>query len=228
MVIPGTVTSAVGRRDAGDITLERLQRDWGSRWTSPFSEFSLIALDKAGLNAQLFSNGDEMKWSKMLTNLISNATSAILGMTPAEVFADQNVYRLEIMQLREALRVMNAQDLDVVDLPGTPVRLLSFAVKYLPLFISRPLLAKAVGGGRGEKMPSFYIDLQSGRGKSEVDYLNGAVVRRGEKYNIPTPANRFLNTTLMGLTNGEIPKDIFIKQPGKLISEFKVFKSKIS
>jgi len=222
MVIPGTVTSAVGRRNAGDITLERL-RGMGVADGHPISLALVTALDHVGLNARLFSKGGEMKWSKMLTNLISNATSAILSLPPAEIFAHPMLYQLEIMQLRETLKVMRAQGLNVVDLPGTPVRLLAFAVQYLPLSISRPLLAKAVGGGRGDKMPSFYIDLQSGRGKSEVDYLNGAVVRNGERFNIPTPANKFLNETLMGLTTGKIRMDTYINQPGKLLSEFKVF-----
>jgi Ketopantoate reductase PanE/ApbA C terminal. len=78
--------------------------------------------------------------------------------------------------LRECLAVMKAQGIDVVDLPKTPVRALAFATR-LPLWLSKPLLGRAAGSGRGGKMPSFHIDLHSGRGKSEVDYLHGAVVR---------------------------------------------------
>ena len=140
-------------------------------------------------------------------------------MSPAEIFAHPGLYRLEIRQLREALRVMAAQDIKVVDLPGTPVRLLAFAVKYLPLALSRPLLGKAVGGGRGGKMPSFHVDLHAGRGQSEVEFLNGAVARAGEKLGIPTPVNRLLTDRLLALTNGEIPLETYRKQPGKLIAE---------
>lgn len=53
-------------------------------------------------------------------------------------------------------------------------------------------------------MPSFYIDLHAGRGKSEVEWLNGAVARYDEKAGIPTPVNRVLTDTLMALTRGEI------------------------
>jgi 2-dehydropantoate 2-reductase len=67
-------------------------------------------------------------------------------------------------------------------------------------------------------MPSFHIDLHSGRGKSEVDYLNGAVVRDGEKYGVPTPVNRVLNNTLLALTRGEIPLTEFSRQPEKLLA----------
>ena len=158
-----------------------------------------------------------MKWSKMLTNLIANPTSAILDMTAAEVFANKRLYRLEINMLRECLAVMKAQNLKVVDLPGTPVRALAFAAK-LPLWLSRPLLGRAAGSGRGGKMPSFHIDLHSGRGQSEVDYLHGAVIRAGERLGIPTPVNRLLTTTLLSLTTGEMPLKAFARQPEKLLA----------
>ena len=159
-----------------------------------------------------------MKWSKMLTNLLANPTSAILDMTAGEVFANRNLYKLEIDMLRECLAVMDAQGFKVVDLPGTPVRALAFATK-LPLWLSKPLLGRAAGTGRGGKMPSFHIDLHSGRGKSEVEYLHGEVVRAGEKYNVPTPVNKVLTETLLALTNKEIPLEEFAHKPEKLLKE---------
>ena len=160
-----------------------------------------------------------MKWSKMLTNLGANASSAILDMSPVEIFAHPGLYRLEIGQLRESLQVMAAEGSKVVDLPGTPVRLLAFAVRYLPLAVSRPLLGRAIGGGRGGKMPSFHIDLHAGRGKSEVGFLNGAVVQAGERTNIPTPVNNLLYEKLRALTRGDIPIEHYRGKPEKLIKE---------
>jgi 2-dehydropantoate 2-reductase len=215
-VIAGTVTSAIGRRDAGDILVERL-RGVGVGATHPISEHLTEEMNTAGLNAQLFPKEQDMKWSKMLTNLIANASSAILNMPPAEIFENPRLYRLEIEQLRETLTVMHAQNINVVDLPGTPVRLLAFAVSQLPLAISRPFLKKAVGSGRGGKMPSFHIDLYSGRGKSEVNYLNGAVVRAGQENGIPTPVNQVLTETLLKLTNGETQISQFARQPEELL-----------
>src|SRR5690349_10351671 len=156
-VIYGTVTSAIGRRGTGDIVLERL-RGCGVAKGHPLSEKLNNALNSAYLNSQLFEDANSMKWSKMLTNLIANPTSAILDMTAAEVFANKDLYKLEIEMLRECLAVMEAQGFKVVDLPGTPVRALAFATK-LPLWLSKPLLSRAAGAGRGAKMPSFHIDL---------------------------------------------------------------------
>jgi 2-dehydropantoate 2-reductase len=211
-VIYGTVTTAIGRRGAGDIVLERL-RGVGVAQGHPLSEKVHAALDAAYLNSRLFEDAASMKWSKMLTNLIANPTSAILDMTAGEVFANAKLYKLEIEMLQECLAVMEVQGFQVVDLPGTPVRALAFATK-LPLWLSKPFLA-----GRGAKMPSFHIDLHSGRGKSEVEYLHGAVVRAGEKYHVPTPVNKALTETLLALTNKEIPLEAFARQPEKLLKK---------
>ena len=214
-VIYGTVTTAIGRRGAGDIVLEKL-RGMGVAKGHPLSERLNKALNNAFLNSRLFEDAASMKWSKMLTNLIANPTSAILDMTAAEVFANRDLYRIEIEMLKECLAVMMAQGFEVVDLPGTPVRALAFATK-LPLWLSKPFLGRAAGAGRGAKMPSFHIDLHSGRGKSEVEYLHGAVVRAGEKFKIPTPVNKVLTETLLALTKEEIPLEEFAHQPDKLI-----------
>jgi 2-dehydropantoate 2-reductase len=224
-VIYGTVTSAIGRRAAGDIVLEKL-RGVGVAAGRPLSERLVEALDAAYLNASLFSKATDMKWSKMLTNLLANPTSAILNLTAAEVFADPRLYRLEIAQLKECLAVMQAQGINVVDLPGTPVRALALATR-LPLWLSKPFLSKAAGTGRGAKMPSFHIDLYAGRanpgelrqGRSEVAYLHGAVVRAGEKFGVPTPVNKVLTETLLDLTAGKIPLNEFVGKPEKLLAE---------
>lgn len=214
-VIYGTVTSAIGKRGTGDIVLEKL-RGMGVAAGHVLSAKLVAALDGAYLKCRLYPDAHSMKWSKMLTNLIANPTSAILNMTAAQVFANRKLYKLEIDMLKECLAVMKAQGLEVVDLPGTPVKLLAFATQ-LPLWLSKPFLSRAAGSGRGAKMPSFHIDLYSGRGKSEVEYLHGAVVREGKRRNVPTPVNELLTNTLLSLTNKEIPLEEYAGQPEKLL-----------
>jgi 2-dehydropantoate 2-reductase len=218
-VVYGTVTTAIGRRGAGDIILEKL-RGVGVAAGHPLSEKLVTALNNAYLKCHLYPHAQSMKWSKMLTNLISNPTSAILNMTAAQVFADKRLYKLEIAMLRECLAVMKAMDLEITDLPGTPVRALAFATK-LPVWLSKPFLSKAAGSGRGGKMPSFHIDLYSGRPQSEVEFLHGAVVREGRARGIPTPVNQVLTETLMSLTKKEIPLEEFAGKPEKLLSKVK-------
>ena len=218
-VITGTVTSAIGRRAAGDIVLEKL-RGIGIADGHLLSAKLVSAFNAAFLNAELFADAAAMKWSKMLTNLIANPASAILNLSAAQVFADKRLYKLEIEVLRECLAVMKAQNIEVVNLPKTPVRMLAFAAR-LPLWLSKPLLGRAAGSGRGAKMPSFHIDLHSGRGKSEVDYLHGAIVRAGERAGIQTPVNKVFTETLLALTNKEISLEMFAGKPEALLMRLK-------
>jgi 2-dehydropantoate 2-reductase len=216
-VIHGTVSSAIGRNGAGDIVLERL-RGVGISARHGLSEKILSSFNHAGLQAKLYDQPVAMKWSKMLTNLLANATSAILNLTPLEIYSQPDLFRLEIRMVKEALKVMRAQNIPVVGLPGTPVNWLARVIEYLPTQISQPLLKKTLGTGRGGKMPSFHIDLYAGRKLSEVEYLNGTVVRAGERLGVRTPVNRVLTQTLIGLADGRLNKDDFAGQPQKLLS----------
>ncbi len=121
-VIAGTVTSSIGRRGPGQIVLERL-RGVGIAEQGELSDRLADAFNQAGLNARLFASGLGMKWSKLITNLPANATSAILNLTPAEIFANPNLFRFEIHQLREALAVMAAHEL--LSLPAPANRFLT-------------------------------------------------------------------------------------------------------
>jgi len=215
-VLHGTVTTAVGRRGVGNVLVERL-RGTGISALHSKSDRLLSAFNRAGLNCKAYRHPLGMKWSKMLTNLLANASSAILNMTPAEIFSHPGLHRMEVEQIREALRVMDRLGIPVVGLPGTPVRLLAAGVRLLTPALSRPLMKKAVGGGRGGKMPSFHIDLHQGRGKSEVDYLNGAVARLGAQNGVTTTVNTVLTQVLTAMTTGEIERSAFDHQPDKLL-----------
>ena len=216
-VLSGTVTTAVARRRPGEVAVARA-RGVGLGQEHPLAVVVAAAFATAGLRPRLYPNAAAMKWSKLLTNLLGNATSAILDMPPAAIFAHRGLARLEIAQLKEALAVMDALGLPVVNLPGASVRPLAWGVRHLPLALLQPLLYRAVSGGRGNKMPSFHIDLHSGRGQTEVDALNGAVVRYGERLGVPTPVNRLLTETLQALTAGEIAPDAFRHHPEALLA----------
>lgn len=215
-VIPATVTSSIAKHDHNYIQLEK-KRGIGLSANHPLSTNIMDAFNQARLNANLYLNPLAMKWSKMLTNLLGNASSAILNMTPAEIYSHPQLLQLEIDQLRETLSVMSALGLKPVNLPKTPVIALTFIVRFFPLCLAKLALLQTVGKGRGNKMPSFHIDLYSGNKNSEVNYLNGAVVRIGKSMGIATPINQFLLDTLTKLISGKIPMDNYNRQPEKLL-----------
>ncbi len=216
-VIAGTLTSAIGKPGSGIAVLERL-RGIGIADGHAISQRLVEGFNQAGLNARLYASANSMKWSKLLTNLLANASSAILDLPPAEIFAHPGLYALEVRQIREALAVMQRLSAAVVDLPGTPVRALVALMRSFPAWIGRPLAVRFLGRGRGNKMPSFHIDLYAGHSRSEVTYLNGAVVRFGERLGVETPVNRVLTNMLTQLAAGEIPLETYQHQPDRLLA----------
>jgi 2-dehydropantoate 2-reductase len=214
-VIAGTITSAVSRLGLGDVKLEKL-RGVGIETGTTLSEKIIDVFNQAGLNAQGYPIRDDMKWSKLLTNLLVNATTAILDWTPAKVLRHPISYRIEVLQLREALAVMNRLGIKVIDLPGTPVKMLVNLMSSLPLWLGRILIGTTLARGRGAKMPSLHIDLYSGRTRSEVEFLNGAVARIGKKAKIATPVNEVLNDILVNLATGKIDKQTYANKPETL------------
>lgn len=217
-IIPGTVTSAVDRLAKGQAVVQA-NRGLGIAGPHPLARGLQGLFNQAGLQCRYYRRADAMKWSKLLTNLLGNASSAILDLTPGEIYADPRLYRVELAQIKEALRVMGMEGIGAVNLPGVPVSLLAALVRYLPESLSQPLLSRQIGGGRGEKMPSFHIDLHSGKGQSEVDQLNGAVVRAGQARSLPTPVNSFLTSTLQKLIQGDLPPGHYRHDPNRFIND---------
>lgn len=216
-VITGTVTTAVGKPGIGQV-IEEKRRGIGIALDHPLSAGIVEALNDADLNGVGYNHAGSMKWSKLLTNLTGNATSAILDEPVSVLFADPRLYEVELAVLRECLAVMDALGHKPVDLPGTPVRLLALGATRLPRFIAQPGLTRFLGGGRGDKMPSFHIDLHSGRGRTEVRFLNGAVVRYGAQQGVPTPVNAVLTETLEALSARTQSVETYRHNPDALLA----------
>lgn len=216
-VIAGTVTSAIGRLEVGRITLEK-RRGIGLAGSPSLVNELVKLFNEANMNAKAYMHEGSMKWSKLLTNLLANASSAILNMLPGEVFENPSLFKLEMCQLREAIRVMKALGCHVIDLPATPVRMLAFG-SMMPFRSSHFLMKKILGKGRGDKKPSLMIDFQRGSPESEVSYLNGAVARFGDELGIPTPINHLLMNTLTSMIADRSLSPLFDHQPSKLVNK---------
>jgi 2-dehydropantoate 2-reductase len=196
-IISGTVLNPIAVPEIGVVRLEKAGRGIGlAPVDSPIDPY-VDVIRATQLPVRTYADYRAMKWSKLILNLIGNATSAILDMPTRETFADQRVFKIEVAMLREALAVMRAQSIGTVDLPGSPVRLLAFGIRFAPRFLLQRILQPMVGGGRGDKPPSLLVDMRSGRAQSEIDELNGAIVQAGKAIGIRTP----VNATLVGIVH---------------------------
>ena len=171
----------------------------------------------SGFRALPYHEYRPMKWSKLLLNLFTNATSAILDMPPLAVIEDPRLFEVERGALREARRVMRALEVRPVGLPGYPVPLLQ-AVLGAPRWLVRPLVRRLVRRGRGEQMTSLWRDLHRGRPESEVEVLNGAVAREGARLGVETPINTALTEALRGFAAGRLNPAEFLGRPDALLA----------
>jgi 2-dehydropantoate 2-reductase len=173
----------------------------------------------AGFTVQTFDDGPALKWTKLLMNMLANAQAAILDMTPAEVFAQPSLARLEVLAWREALAVMQAQRLTPVPLAGYPMALVGWLVRHLPVGLVRPVMGRFIAGGRGSKPPSLVYDLRpQPRGCSEVGWLNGAVAAHARDLGLPAPVNATFTRVLLDLVEGRATVDEWRGQPQRLLA----------
>ena len=204
-VIAGTITTPVTVVETGVIRIDKPDHRIGlSSWVADSNQPLLIeltqALEASGFGVRCYPHAQGMKWTKLLMNMMANAACAILDEAPAVVFADPALVDMEIAAWREALAVMRQAGIRPVNLGKYPFRVLAPLIRLAPNGLLRPLLRSQVAGARGGKMPSLHIDLHSGKGRSEVDWLNGAVVRLGKQVGLATPVNRALTEIVLALT----------------------------
>lgn len=168
-------------------------------------EVSLPAISRyftsAGIPTKVYADALGMKWSKLIMNMIGNATSAILAEPPGVTFADPRVADLEIDALREALRVMAAAGIPLLNVEKYPLGTLAPLLRFGPRALLRPVLHRIVGGARGGKMPSLFLDLDAGKSGSEIGWYNGAIVHKGEEVGVETPVNLLLTQTVRQLVD---------------------------
>ena len=219
-ILSAVITLSVEVLEPGLVRLATTRGGIGLAPTAPGQ--SVVELGQvfqaAGFRISTYRDYRAMKWAKLLLNMIANASPAILDMLPDHVFADSRLFALEQAAFREAVVVMRALGLRPMSLPGYSVPLFAWAISTLPAWLLRPILRKAIVGGRGGKMPSLHIDLSRGKGKSEVEYLNGAVVRHAQELGLDAPVNRALHAALMGIVQGEVPWEEYRGQPGRLLA----------
>jgi 2-dehydropantoate 2-reductase len=206
MPVPGVVRAA-----SGGIGLAPLEPG------QPLRSISR-AVAAAGFPTRAYADWRGLKWSKLLLNMVGNATAAILDWPPERILADPDLFDVEWRAWHEARAVMRAQDIEVVALPGYRLPWAVALLRSVPRAWLRPLMARLVGRGRGGKMPSLHGDLARGKRRSEARVLNGAVADAGRRLGVPTPVNATLTDTLMQIVHGDADWDDFRGHPERLLA----------
>ena len=139
--------------------------------TSISSQAAAQALIAAGIPTVISDNVRGALWAKLILNCAYNAVSAITQLPYGKMVAGAGVPDVMRDVVAECLAVAQAEGVQVA---GD---------------------AHAAVANLAASMPSQFSstaqDLARGK-RSEIDYLNGLIVQRGEALGIATPANRVL------------------------------------
>jgi 2-dehydropantoate 2-reductase len=138
---------------------------------SPRSAVLVEVFGAAGVPVQVSDNVAGALWAKLVLNCAYNALSAITQLPYGRLVQGEGVGDVMHDVVDECLAVARAEG---VTLPGEAHE----AVRRL-------------AGTMPAQYSSTAQDLARGK-PSEIDHLNGLVVRRGEARGVPTPVNRAL------------------------------------
>lgn len=151
-------------------------------------------LDKA-VPTSVTANIGGARWTKLIVNL-NNVLPALTNASFRQVYKDRFLRRLAVGLMREGITVAERARVRLESLPGTSVPLVRL-VAYLPA-----ALAGAVAARKAAKLETHW-PLKGSTWQSvararptEIDYLNGEIVRVGREAAVPTPLNGLVVTLL--------------------------------
>ncbi|CAN7154226.1 2-dehydropantoate 2-reductase [Phyllobacterium sp. LjRoot231] len=138
------------------------------------------ALSVPGLAIKAHPNMQSILWGKLLMNL-NNALNALSNLPLVKQLADRKWRLLLADQMSEALKVMRAHGITPAKVQGAPPAVLPWILR-LPNFLFR-LAAHKMLAINPHARSSMWEDFSRGRA-TEIDYLQGVIVRLADEKNI--------------------------------------------
>ena len=140
---------------------------------SPSSAEAAALLIAAGVPTDISINVEGALWAKLILNCAYNALSAITQQPYGQLVQGEGVQDVIRDLVNECLAVAQA---DGITVPGDVWQAVERIAQTMP-----------------QQLSSTAQDLARGK-RSEIDHLNGYVLRRGEVLGIATPVNRVMHT----------------------------------
>jgi 2-dehydropantoate 2-reductase len=134
------------------------------------------AFVKAGLKCELSNRIQEILWEKFLFICPIGGICSVARASIGDVLDFKEIREFYVAALKETEAVARAVGINLAD------------------DIVARILAQAGRANKSTK-PSMLRDLEHGK-RLELDALNGAVVRLGRQFSVPTPVNDFIYAAL--------------------------------
>ncbi len=149
---------------------------------APIAEVERLAdaCTRAGMPTQALPDARGPQWRKLIFNAATNPVGALTGLTHGRVCEHAELRRLVSALVDEGKAVCAAQG---IELDADPEELIDHAARRDVAY---------------DHKASMLQDVEARR-PTEIDYLNGGIVRFGRQYGVPTPLNAAVTTLIKGL-----------------------------
>jgi 2-dehydropantoate 2-reductase len=138
------------------------------------------ACTRAGMPASAVADARGPQWRKLIFNAATNPVGALTGLSHGRVCEDPELRAFVSGLVDEGNAVAAAQ---AIELDEDPETLIDFA--------ARPEVAY-------DHKASMLQDVEARR-QTEIDFLNGGIVRFGREHGVPTPLNEAVTALIRGL-----------------------------
>ena len=138
------------------------------------------ACTRGGLPTEAVADARGPQWRKVIFNAATNPVGALTGLTHGQVCEDEALRRLVSGLVDEGKAVAAAQG---IELDADPEELIDHAAKPEVAYWHKA---------------SMLQDAEARR-TTEIDYLNGGIVRFGREHGVPTPLNEAVTALIKGM-----------------------------
>jgi 2-dehydropantoate 2-reductase len=142
-----------------------------------------VLLEEAGFRVRIEKNINQVLWGKLILNTAVNPLSALLEVPNGELLSNPYSNQLIHLLVDEALRV---------------AEVLQISLPYENPHQHIEDVLQATAGN----FTSMYQDIKRGA-KTEIDAINGAIIRLGEENDIDTPVNKTIYLLIKALLENQ-------------------------
>lgn len=145
------------------------------------------------------------RWSKLCTNCMRNPVSGASGLATNDCDRDDHIRGLAIRIAGEAIAVAKAEGHPLNKVSGIDPELLYRAGQGDAGAFKQceDAMIEAMARRSDAQRPSMAQDIGKGM-RTEIEYINGMIVRTALKHGIPTPANAAIVEAVKRIEAGEV------------------------